>query len=65
MYQHLPFYERRRAILCMAIANDARADVARGNYSARGGWSLRRENIFTARQAVLRARRDRVEAEAR
>jgi len=53
MYQSLPFFCRRRAIMEMRIARDAFWCVKNGAYR-------RADHIYSARQAILRARHERL-----
>lgn len=53
MYQHLPFFTRRRAIIEMIIARQGFECVRLGAYD-------RKAHIEASRLAILRARRDRL-----
>lgn len=53
MYQSLPFFQRRRAIIEMNIVRDAFWCIKAGAYN-------RKDHIWSAREAILRARRERL-----
>jgi hypothetical protein len=58
MYQNLDFFSRRRAIIEMNVARNGFECVRIGAYN-------RKAQIVAIRQAILRARRDRIVQEGR